>query len=320
MTAKLHTPGRIISIDLSDARLEQALEFGADETINNGTQDAVARVMELTGGLGVDVAIEAVGLPATFELCTELIRPGGRVANVGVHGACVALHLEKLWSRDVTITAALVNTRTIPLLLKLIEAARLDATVFATHHFALADTEEAYDVFADAGTTHALKVVLHADPVAPEAAEKREREPVAVGAFAEPTTTRAGAPKERKSESMITHLNIAEWRGKALVDSEQDKIGKLEDVYVDVETDEPLFGTVREGVLGRHLTFVPLRGLTIGPDSLQVLASNKQVKGAPEIALEGDELSQQDESALYHYYQLNYTPPATASGRRLARR
>ena len=119
---------------------------------------------------------------------------------------------------------------------------------------------------------------------------------------------------------MITHQSIAEWRGKALVDLAQGNIGKLEDVYVDVETDEPVFGTVREGLVGRHLTFVPLGSLTIGPDNLQIPVSSEQVRGAPEIALEGDELSQQDESALYHYYELNYTPPATESGRRLARR
>ena len=162
MTAQLHTPGRIIAIDLADARLEKALEFGADLVINNGREDAIARVMELTGDLGADVAIEAVGLPATFELCTELIRPGGRVANVGVHGACATLHLEKLWIRDVLITTGLVDTNSTPKLLKLIEGGRLDPTVFATHRFPLADTEEAYDVFGAAAETHALKVVLNA--------------------------------------------------------------------------------------------------------------------------------------------------------------
>lgn len=162
MTAKLHTPGLIVAIDLADARLEKALEFGADMTINNSREDAVAKVMELTGGLGADVAIEAVGTPQTFELCTELIRPGGRVANVGVHGTCATLHLEKLWIRDVMITTGLVDTSTTPKLLKLIEGGRLDPTVFATHRFALADTEEAYDVFGAAAETHALKVVLTA--------------------------------------------------------------------------------------------------------------------------------------------------------------
>ena len=153
MTAQLHTPGRIIAIDLSDARLEKALEFGADVAINNGRDDAVAKVMELTGGLGADVAIEAVGVPETFELCADLIRPGGRLANVGVHGKCATLHLEKLWIRDVLITTGLVDTNTTPQLLRLIEGGRLDPTVFATHRFPLADTEEAYDVFGAAAET-----------------------------------------------------------------------------------------------------------------------------------------------------------------------
>jgi alcohol dehydrogenase len=167
MTAKLHTPGRIVAIDLAGARLEKAREFGADVTINNATEDPVAAIMDLTGGLGVDVAIEAVGVPETFELCTELIRPGGRVANVGVHGHSATLHLEKLWIRDVMITTGLVDTSTTPKLLKLIEGGRLDPTPFATHHFALAETETAYDVFGAAADTHALKVVLSAVPVTP---------------------------------------------------------------------------------------------------------------------------------------------------------
>ncbi len=129
--------------------------------------------MELTGGLGADVAIEAVGVPETFELCTELIRPGGRVANVGVHGKCATLHLEKLWIRDVLITTGLVDTNTTPTLLKLIEGGRLDPTVFATHRFALDDTEAAYDVFAAAAETHALKVVLQAVPVEQEVRKSR---------------------------------------------------------------------------------------------------------------------------------------------------
>ena len=119
---------------------------------------------------------------------------------------------------------------------------------------------------------------------------------------------------------MSVHQNIAEWHGNELVDREDDKMGKLEDVYVDVETDEPMFGTVKEGLLARHLTFVPLRGLTIGPDNLQVAVFKKDVLGAPNIDRHGDELSQEGESALYHHYRLNYTPPDTESGRRLARR
>ena len=165
MTAKLFTPGKIVAIDLDDGRLEKALEFGADVVINNGREDALARVQELTDGLGADVAIEAVGMPETFELCTELIRPGGRLANVGVHGCAATLHLERLWIRDVLITTGLVDTFTTPKLLKLIAEGRLDPTPFATHRFTLAETEEAYDVFADAAHTNALKVVLTADPV-----------------------------------------------------------------------------------------------------------------------------------------------------------
>jgi alcohol dehydrogenase len=166
MTAKLYTPGRIVAIDLADSRLEQAREFGADVTINNGREDALASILELTGGLGADVAIEAVGVPETFELCTELVRPGGRVANVGVHGHPATLHLEKLWIRDVTILTGLVDTVTTPQLLRLIAEGRLDATPFATHRFPLGETMSAYDTFAAAAETHALKVVLEAEPVA----------------------------------------------------------------------------------------------------------------------------------------------------------
>jgi sporulation protein YlmC with PRC-barrel domain len=114
--------------------------------------------------------------------------------------------------------------------------------------------------------------------------------------------------------------NVAEWHGKMLVDRNGEKIGKLQDVYVDVETDEPQFGTVKEGFIRRHLTFVPLGGLQVGPEELQVPVSKEQVKDAPSIEQHGEELSQADESALYHHYELNYTPPNTESGRRLARR
>jgi alcohol dehydrogenase len=166
MTAKLFTPGRIVAIDLADSRLEKAREFGADVTINNGTEDAVARIMELTDGLGVDVAVEAVGVPATFDLCTKLVRSGGHIANVGVHGHSVELHLETLWIKGITITTGLVDARTTAQLLKLIQERRLDPAPFITHRFAFSDTEEAYDVFGAAAETHALKVVLSAEPVA----------------------------------------------------------------------------------------------------------------------------------------------------------
>lgn len=163
MTAKLYTPARVIAIDLADARLEKAREFGADVTINNGHEDAVAIVQELTQGLGADVAVEAVGVPDTFELCTALVRPGGHVANVGVHGHSATLHLETLWIKDITITTGLVDTSTTPRLLNLIAEGRLDPTPFATHRFALGETLSAYDTFAAAGETNALKVVLEGE-------------------------------------------------------------------------------------------------------------------------------------------------------------
>ena len=160
LTSTLYTPGRIVAIDLDDGRLESALRFGADTTINNGREDARAQVLELTDGLGADVAFEAVGVQQTFELATALIRPCGRVANIGVHGKPVTLHLEDLWSRDITVTTGLVDTYTIPRLMKLVASGRLDPTIFATHRFPLSDTMSAYDAFADAATTNALKVVL----------------------------------------------------------------------------------------------------------------------------------------------------------------
>ena len=174
MTAKLYTPGRIIAIDPATPRLQKAKAFGADIAIDNGVEDAVARVFELTDGLGVDVAIEAVGIPETFELCADIVRPGGTVANVGVHGKPATLHLEKLWIKDVTIRTGLVDTFSTPRLLELIRSGRLDPTVFATHHFELGDTEAAYDVFGHAAETNALKVVLSAAPVPQMRAPKAE--------------------------------------------------------------------------------------------------------------------------------------------------
>jgi alcohol dehydrogenase len=174
LTAKLYTPGKIVAIDLADARLAKALDFGADVVINNGREDAVARVLELTDGLGADVAIEAVGTPETFELCAELMRPGGRLANVGVHGHPATLHLERLWIRDVLITTGLVDTSSTPTLLQLIADGRLDPSPFATHRFELGETMDAYDVFAAAAETNALKVVLSARPVQLEAGRSVE--------------------------------------------------------------------------------------------------------------------------------------------------
>ena len=160
--ARLLSPAHVVAIDLADSRLEAAKQFGADVTVNNGREDAMAVVAGLTEGLGADVAMEAVGVPATFELAAQLIRPGGRVANIGVHGEPVALHLEDLWIRNVTITTGLVDTYSTPTLLKLTESHQVDAGRFVTHHFALADFMEAYEVFGNAADTGALKVVLTA--------------------------------------------------------------------------------------------------------------------------------------------------------------
>lgn len=162
--ARLFSPSHIIAIDLADSRLEAAKRFGADTVVNNKSIDPVAEVMALTGGLGVDVAIEAVGVPATFELATKLIRPGGHVANIGVHGKPATLHLETLWTRDVTITTGLVDTYSTPTLLRLTTGGQLDAAQFVTHHFAMNEMIEAYDTFARAADTGALKVVIARDP------------------------------------------------------------------------------------------------------------------------------------------------------------
>jgi alcohol dehydrogenase len=158
--AKLLSASHIVAIDLAGNRLEAAKHFGADITINNRDHDAVAEVMQLTGGLGADVAIEAVGVPDTFELCTRLVRPGGHVANTGVHGGPATLHLQDLWIKNVTITTGLVDTYSTPTLLSLVAAQHIDATQFVTHRFGLDDFMTAYDVFSRAGDTGALKVAL----------------------------------------------------------------------------------------------------------------------------------------------------------------
>jgi alcohol dehydrogenase len=158
--ARLYSPAHVVAIDLAASRLDAAKQFGADITIDNGIEDPIAAIASVTGGLGVDVAIEAVGTPATFELATKLVRPGGHVANIGVHGEPATLHLEELWTKDVTITTGLVDTYSTPTLLKLVTSGQLDARRFVTHHFALDQFMEAYDTFRDAAETGALKVVL----------------------------------------------------------------------------------------------------------------------------------------------------------------
>ena len=160
--ARLFSPSHIVAIDLADSRLEAAKTFGADVVVNNTSQDPLEIVQQLTGGLGADVAIEAVGTPATFELATTLARPGGHVANIGVHGKPASLHLEQLWSRDVTITTGLVDTYSTPTLLRLTTGHQIDAARFATHHFKMEDFIAAYDTFDRAADTGALKVVISA--------------------------------------------------------------------------------------------------------------------------------------------------------------
>jgi alcohol dehydrogenase len=160
MGAKLFSPAHVVAIDLADSRLDAAKQFGADVTINPSREDAAAIVREITGGLGADVAVEAVGVPATFEQCTELVRPCGTVANVGVHGEPAVLHLEDLWIKDVTITTGLVDTYSTPTLLRLVASRQVDVARFVTHRFAMADFMDAYDTFANAAQTQALKVVL----------------------------------------------------------------------------------------------------------------------------------------------------------------
>ncbi|KWX04333.1 alcohol dehydrogenase [Carbonactinospora thermoautotrophica] len=159
MTAKLYSPSRVVAVDLAPARLEAAKRFGADLTLD-GRGDVVGAIQDLTEGLGADVAMEAVGVPETFELCTRLVRPGGRVANIGVHGKPAPLHLEDLWIRDVTITTGLVDTYSTPTLLRMLAAGQLDTTRFVTHRFGLGEMQEAYEVFTRSGESRALKVVL----------------------------------------------------------------------------------------------------------------------------------------------------------------
>ncbi len=160
LTTQFYAPANLIVIDLDDNRLEVAKQFGATAVINSTDGKAVEKVMALTFGKGVDVAIEAVGVAATFGLCQEIIGAGGHIANIGVHGASVTLHLEKLWSQNITITTRLVDAVTTPLLLKTVMAGKLLPKQLITHHFALDDILKAYDIFGNAGREHALKVIL----------------------------------------------------------------------------------------------------------------------------------------------------------------
>ena len=158
-TARLHSPGRIVAVDLAPSRLAAARELGADATVS-ADEEPERLVEDLTDGLGADVVVEAVGVPEAFEMCTRMVRPVGRVANIGVHGKPAVLHLEDLWIKDVTITTGLVDTYSTPMLLRMTAAGRLPGAELITHRFELDRMEEAYDVFSRAADTGALKVVL----------------------------------------------------------------------------------------------------------------------------------------------------------------
>lgn len=160
LTAQLYSPAEIIMIDLDDNRLEVARSFGATHIVNSSDGKAAGCIMELTHGSGVDVAIEAVGIPATFDICQSIIAPGGHIANVGVHGKPVELHIEKLWATNITLTTQLVDAFTTPVLLKMVCSGRLDAKKLVSHRFSLSEIIKAYDVFKNAEKEHALKVIL----------------------------------------------------------------------------------------------------------------------------------------------------------------
>ncbi|MCQ4080630.1 alcohol dehydrogenase catalytic domain-containing protein [Streptomyces sp. RB6PN25] len=163
LTAQLYSPGRIVAVDLAPARMEAAKQLGAD-VVADAAQGPEQLVDDLTDGLGADVAIEAVGVPESFELCTRVVRPGGRVANIGVHGRSATLHLEDLWIKDVTISTGLVDTYSTPDLLRMVAAGRLQVSSLVTHAFGFDRIKDAYDVFSHPADTAALKVALHREP------------------------------------------------------------------------------------------------------------------------------------------------------------
>ena len=162
LTAQFYSPAEIIMVDLDDNRLAVAKRFGATATVNGKDGNAAGQVMDLTGGRGVDAAIEAVGIPATFVLCEDIVAPGGTIANVGVHGVKADLHLERLWSHNITITTRLVDTVTTPMLLKTVLSRKIDPTRLITHRFKFDKIIDAYDTFGRAADTRALKVLIEA--------------------------------------------------------------------------------------------------------------------------------------------------------------
>jgi len=162
LTAQFYSPAEIIMIDLDDNRLEVARRFGATKTVNSGSENASQRVKAMTDGRGVDVAIEAVGIPATFLLCQDIVAPGGIIANIGVHGSKVDLHLERLWSQNIAITTRLVDTVSTPMLLKTVQSRKIDPKLLITHRFKFDQLMDAYETFGNAAKTKALKVLISA--------------------------------------------------------------------------------------------------------------------------------------------------------------
>jgi alcohol dehydrogenase len=162
LTAQFFSPAQIIVIDLDDSRLEMAKRFGATAAINSADGKAVEAITKMTEGRGVDTAIEAVGIPQTFELCEKLVAPGGHLANIGVHGRKVDLHLESLWDRNLTITTRLVDTVSTPMLLNTLRSHKLDARLLITHRFKLDRIHDAYETFEHAASSRALKVIIEA--------------------------------------------------------------------------------------------------------------------------------------------------------------
>lgn len=162
LTAQFYAPSRIIMVDMDPARLDLARQFGATDTVQVGAEDAAAAIMVMTGGQGVDVAIEAVGIPATFDICQKVVSAGGSIANVGVHGKPVQLHIEELWIKNINISMGLVSTNTTPLLLKTVASGKVDPSRLITHRFALDAIIEAYEVFGNAAQEKAMKVILSA--------------------------------------------------------------------------------------------------------------------------------------------------------------
>lgn len=162
LTAQFYSPGKIVMIDMDPARLALARQFGATDTIQVGEEDAASRIMEMTDGQGVDVAIEAVGVPATFDICQKIVSAGGTIANVGVHGKPVELRIEDLWIKNIKISMGLVNTNTTPMLLKTVKAGKFDPKKLITHRFRLDQILDAYEVFGNAAREKAMKVILAA--------------------------------------------------------------------------------------------------------------------------------------------------------------